>query len=113
MTDNENSPGVAAVLRELDAIQSAILRNREEVKRELIDQSRAVKRELTEHREVVKTEMRETHAETTEKLDDIVAEVRQTNGRVRRLEVIAAVGKAALALFVMLTPFITFYLSTR
>ena len=102
MSEIDTPPGIAAVLRELDAIHTTIHHNRE-----------AVAAELAAHREAVKEEMDARFSSISEKQDEQLDEAKKTNGRIRKLEVVYGVAKAAIALFVLLTPFIIFYLGNQ
>lgn len=103
MSDSiDTPPGIAAVLRELDSIHAAMRDNRD-----------AVKSELLAHREAVKEELNLKFSVIEEKQDEQLVEARKTNGRVRKLEIAYAVIRAAIAAFVMLTPFITWYLTRK
>jgi hypothetical protein len=102
MSEIDTPPGISAVLRELDAIHATMRENRE-----------LVKGELVAHRVVVKAEMDTRFSVIEEKQDEQLTEARITNGRVRRLEIGYAVMKAAVSAFVLLTPFIVWYLSNQ
>ena len=96
------SPGVAAVLRELDSVHRTIQETKSDVRRD-----------LTEHREVVKVEMHDFREEVNGKLDEIVAEARKTNGRLRKAELWLAGVKGLGSIAILLTPFVLFYLNSR
>jgi hypothetical protein len=102
MSEIDTPPGIAAVLRELDSIHSTIRENRD-----------AVAADLADHRADVKSEMDYRFNEISEKQDEQLEEAKKTNGRVRRLEVGYAVVKATISAFILLTPFILFYLERR
>ena len=98
----DTPPGIAAVLRELDSIHAAMRDGREEAKADLVA-----------HREEVKRELAFKFSAIEEKQDEQLVEARKTNGRVRKLEIGYAVVKAAISAFVLLTPFITWYISRK
>lgn len=76
-------PAEAALLRELDGLRQ----------------------DLRDHRDEVRREITETRAEVSEKLDDIVAEARRTNGRLKKAELwIAAVKGVSVFLVVVTLP---------
>lgn len=93
------SPGQAAILRELDALHSTVRENRD-----------AVRRDLTEQRVAVKEEMDDFRVEVTSNLAAILAEAKTTNGRLRKVEVVVGVFKAALVALGTATPFIIYFL---